>query len=112
MIKQWLITAEAPFCGTETHYIAYSKEDPLEHSEVEDGIIQDLWDNYSYLLNIDDEEFDSEEEKDEAWDQAWEDWRCDCNIYAEEATDEQIQMNAPGGDVNCLEIVYDERNEE
>ena len=111
-MKQWLITAEAPFCGTETHYIAYSEENPLGHSEVEDGIIQDLWDTYSYLLHIDDEEFDSEEERDEAWDQAWEDWRCDCSIYAEEATDEQIQDVAPGGDVNCLEIIYDERNEE
>ena len=111
-MKQWLITAEAPLCGTETHYIAYSEEDPLEHSEIEDEIIQDLWDTYSYLLHIDDEEFDSEEERDEAWDQAWEDWRCDCSIYAEEATDEQIQDVAPGGDVNCLEIIYDERNEE
>lgn len=111
-MKQWLITAEAPVCGTKTCYIAYSKENPLEHSEIEDEIIQDLWDNYSYLLHIDDDEFDSEEEREEAWDQAWEDWRCDCSICAEEATDEEILDNAPGGDVNCLEIIYNEKNEE
>ena len=108
-MKQWLITAEAPICGTETHYIAYSEEDPLEHSEVEDGIIQDLWDNYSYLLHIESEDYDSEEEEQEAYDQAWEDWKCDCEINVEEATQEDLEDVAPGGNIDDIEIVYDER---
>lgn len=112
-MKQWLITANAPFCGTETHYGAYSESNPLEKfPKLEEDIIQELWDDYSYLLHLDDEDYESEEDRDEAYDQAWEDWRCDCNIYAEEATDEDFEMYAPGGDVKCLEIIYDERNEE
>ena len=112
-MKQWLITANAPFCGTETHYRAYSESNPLEKlPELEDDIVQELWYDYSYLLHLDDEDYDSEEDRDAAYDQAQEDWKYDCNIYAEEATDEDFKMYAPGGDVKCLEIIYDERNEE
>jgi len=106
MIKTWLIKASAPICGTDTDYIAYSEKNP-EFSEDWDNIcnfiIEDLWDNYSWCLHLEDEEYDSEEEENEAYDQAYEDWRCDCNIYVEEATEEDLE------DVNAIEIVYDER---
>ena len=112
MIKTWLITASAPICGTDTDYIAYSEKNP-EFSEDWDNIcnfiIEDLWDNYSWCLHLEDEEYDSEEKENEAYDQAYEDWRCDCNIYVEEATEEDLEDVAPGGDINAIEIVYDER---
>ena len=94
-MKIWLITAEAPIAGCEEYYVAYSKENPETLS---------CWD-----LHLDDEEYDSEEERDEAYDQAWEDWKCDCYIYAKESSEEEIIDNAPGGDINALDIVYDER---
>ncbi len=111
-MKKWLIKASAPFCGTDTYYRAYSEQDPLEACpEIWDEIVEELWDNYSYLLHLEDEEFDSDEEYEEAYDQAYENWKEDCSIYAEEATDEDFEMNAPGGDLDALEIKYDERNE-
>lgn len=112
-MKKWLIKASAPVCGTDTYYRAYSEENPLDACpEIYDEIIEELWDNYSYLLHIEDEEYETEEELNEAWDQAYEDWRCDCNIYAEEATDEDFEIHAPGGNLDALEIKYDKRNEE
>ena len=111
-MKTWLITAEAPIASCEEYYVAYSKENPETLSCWEDivmEIIQELWDNYSWNLHLDDEEYDSEEERDEAYDQAWEDWKCDCSIYAKESSEEEIIDNAPGGDINALDIVYDER---
>ena len=111
-MKTWLITAIAPIAGCEEHYIAYSKENPETlpcWNDIVMEIIQELWDNYSWNLHLDDEEYDSEEERDEAYDQAWEDWKCDCSIYTEESSEEEIIDNAPGGDINALDIVYDER---
>jgi len=113
MIKIWLIKASAPICGTDTYYRAYSESNPEELEawrDIEDNIIQELWDNYSYLLHLDDEEYETEEEETEAYDQAWEDWRCDCEVYAEEATEEDLELHAPAGDIENIDIVYDERN--
>lgn len=112
MIKTWLISASAPICGTDTYYRAYSEVNPelLENwNYICDDIIQELWDNYSWGLHLDDEEYDSEEEKDEAYEQALEDWRCDCNINVDEATEEDLKDVAPGGNIDNIEIVYDER---
>ena len=113
MIKTWLIKASGPICGTDTYYLAYSEDNPEyieEWSYIEDKIIQDLWDSYSWCLHLDDEEYDSEEEKTEAYDQAWEDWKCDCEISVEEVeSKEEIEDIAPGGDVDSIEIVYDKR---
>lgn len=113
MIKIWLIKVSAPICGTDTYYRAYSESNPEEleaWKDIEDNIIQELWDNYSYLLHLDDEEYETEEEETEAYDQAWEDWRCDCNIDVDEATEEDLEDVSPGGNIDNIEIVYDERN--
>lgn len=112
MIKTWLITASAPICGTDTYYRAYSEVNPeLSENWIDicADIIQELWDSYSWYLHLEDEEYNSEEEEQEAYDQAWEDWRCDCNIYVDEATEEDLKDVAPGGNIECIEIVYDER---
>lgn len=111
MIKQWLIKASAPVCGTDTVYLAYSESNPLEKYDIEEYIIDDLWDMYNYILHLDDEEYDSEEEEQEAYDEAYEEWREGCQIDAEEATDEEVLDVAPGGDIDAIEIVYDERDE-
>lgn len=111
-MKTWLITATAPIAGCEEHYVAYSEENPETLSHWDDivmEIIQELWDNYSWCLHLDDEEYETEEEETEAYDQAWEDWSCDCEVYAEEASDTAILDIAPGGDVNAVEVIYDGR---
>lgn len=112
MIKPWLISASAPICGTDTYYRAYSETNPElleEWNYICENIIQELWDNYSWGIHIESEDYDSEEEEDEAYEQAWEDWNCDCNINVEEATKEDLEDVAPGGNVDNIEIVYDER---
>lgn len=113
-MKIWLITATAPVAGCEEHYVAYSEENPETLQCWDDivmNIVQELWDSYSWCLHLDDAEYDSEEEETEAYDQAWEDWSCDCSICAEESSEEEVQDNAPGGDINALEVVYDGRED-
>ena len=96
MIKPWLICASAPICGTDTYYVAYSEVNPLEAEEFPyDEIIDDLWNNYSYLLNLEDED-DNE--------QAYEDWACDCNFHSEEL---DLEVDNP----EDYEIIYDERKD-
>jgi len=114
-MKQWLIKASAPICGTYTYYRAYSEVNPeLLNNWYEDvcmNIIQELWDNYSWALHLDDEDYETEEDREEAYDQAWEDWKYDCEINVDEATEEDLQDVAPAGDIENIEIIYDERNE-
>lgn len=112
MIKTWLISTSAPVCGTDTYYVAYSETNPelLEvWSFICEDIFQELWDNYSWTLHLEDDEYDSEEEEQEAYEQAWEDWRYDCDIYVGEATQEDLEEVAPGGNIDDIKIVYDER---
>lgn len=114
MIKTWLISASAPICGTDTYYRAYSEVNPelLDNwNDICNDIIQELWDDYSWGLHLEDEEYETEEEEDEAYEQAWEDWQCDCNISVDEATQEDLEDVAPGGNIDNIEIVYDERKD-
>ena len=112
MIKTWLISTSAPVCGTDTYYVAYSETNPElleEWDNICENIIQELWDSYSWTLHLEDDEYDSEEEEQEVYEQAWEDWKCDCDIYVAEATQEDLENVAPGGSIDDIEIVYDER---
>lgn len=112
MIKTWLITASAPVCGTDTYYVAYSEVNPElldAWNDIWDEIVEDLWNIYSWTLHLEDEEYDSEEEENEVYEQAYEDWKYNCEVYTDEATEEDLEDVAPGGDVNAIEIVYDER---
>jgi hypothetical protein len=104
MIKPWLITGSAPICGTNEYYCAYSEGNPLDADNFPfDEIIEDLWNNYSYLLHLEDEEYESEEEKEEAYDQAREDWNCDCSFTSEEM---DLELDNP----DEYSIIYDERD--
>ncbi len=106
MIKTWLITASAPICGTDTYYLAFCEDNPLDKKDFPyDEITEDLWDNYSMYLNLDDEEYSSEEERDEAYEQAREDWNCDCSFESEELDDpDDLEKYLESSD-----IIYDER---
>lgn len=118
MIKSWLITTSAPFCGTEQYYAAFSSEDPLETEEVQtwfwDEETENLWDMYSFYC---DDEFGEELEnwegdEDEFWEQKVQNWKEDCNISSEEMSLEDLQDYIPGGpksDNDLPEIIYDER---
>ena len=112
MIKTWLITASAPICGTDTYYGAYSEDNPellKNRNYICNQIVEELWDNYSWGLHLEDGEYESEEEEQEVYEQAYEDWKYDCNIVVEEATEEDLEDVAPGGNIDNIEIVYDER---
>ena len=111
MIKSWLIKASAPFAGTEIYYRAYTEGYPLDsHMDLYDEITEELWEKYSYLLHLEDEEYDSNEAREEAYNQALEDWDTDCNITAEEVTDEEMAEYSTDGNVESISIIYDERN--
>jgi hypothetical protein len=98
MAKSWLIKASAPFCGTDTYYCAFSEEDPLNCDDFPyEEIIEELWDDYSYLLHLEDDDYDSEVEYQEAYDQAYEQWHEDCDFDSEEISLEEIQDYLPSG---------------
>ena len=66
-----------------------------------------------WILHLEDEEYESEEEEREAYDQAYEDWECDCSFESEEMSVEDLQDYIPGGPTSeddLPEIIYDERN--
>jgi hypothetical protein len=115
MIESWLITASAPFCGTDTHYCAFSDGNPVDKPEFDEiycRLVSDMWDSYSYLLHLEDEEYESEEELEEIYEQAWADWEEDCSIVAEPMSLKELQGYIPGGplsETDLPEIVYDER---
>lgn len=113
MIKSWLITASAPFCGTEQYYCAFSEGDPLGYSDFPyEEIVNDLWDDYSWMLHLEDEEYESEDEEQEAYDKAYEDWKYDCSIDSEEMSLKDLQDYISGGpksENDLPEIIYDER---
>lgn len=112
MIESWLIKASAPICGTDTYYCAFSDGDPLGSNNFPyNEITDELWDNYHHLLNLDDEEYESQEEEDEAYDQAYENWECDCSFSSDKMSLEEIQEYLPNGASINEYIIYDERNE-
>ena len=115
MIKSWLITTSAPFCGTEQYYRAYSKENPIDIDEVNDWFwnieTMNLWDWYGYKWedNWDDEYEESEiDDYDEFIELKLQEWQEECNIECEECSEEEFKDYAHVGEE--LEIIYDERN--
>ena len=76
--KYWLATAEYPTMMQDatTEYIINSSVNPYKleatHPEILEEIVQDCFDNYSYLDSPDEEDYDSEEEYLDAYD-CWED---------------------------------------
>lgn len=104
-MKSWLIIAMAPFFGTETYYCAYSDTDPLEEDDFPyEEILDYLWDSYSYLLYLDDDDYETEEEELEVYEQAREDWDSECNFYSEEIPLSEMEEYGP------LDVIYDKRN--
>lgn len=105
-MKYWLITVSAPYCGTDTSYIAIAEENP--ENELQGWFygeaIEDLWCNYSRFVE-DDIQADIENgmPEDEAWEKAREEWDYDCGIGIEEISEEEY-LN----DWKDYEVVYSE----
>ena len=117
MIKTWLITTEAPFCGTEQNYAAYAEdEDKLEdwlYANWFDQECQNLYDSYGYKWEDEyEEEFEEVKADYEDYDaflQAkFEEWCQDCSLKIEECDEKDFSMYVPGEEGE-LEIIYDER---
>lgn len=112
MIKSWLITTCAPFCGTEQYYCAFSEDDPTDKLDSwfwnEETI--NLWDSYSFYENYDElyeEDNEGYESYEEYIDEKLEDWRNDCSMDVYEMSEEELKDYGYNG--NLPEIIYDER---
>lgn len=84
-MSAWLVTVSPNVCGCDEHYI--SLEDPEsreEWNEIEEELIDESWNNYSWTLHLDDEEYETEEEEDKAYTEANEEWRMDTDVFWEE----------------------------
>ena len=108
-MKTWLITLEPPICGTEQYYMAISDEDPLLDDNFPfNYYIEETWNDYNYLLHLDDEEYESEEEEKEAYDEAYEEWFSDCQYDSEEMDEEHLKEYGING--GLPDIIYDTTN--
>lgn len=117
-MKTWLIHTQAPYCGTDQYYAAYSEEDPSDwlYENFYDGECDDLYQNYSFRLEEgweDDWNNFSEEEKsaygsyDNYMDEIYREWCEDCIMEVSECSEDELDDYAPE---NCkLDIIYDER---
>lgn len=105
MINTWLITYAAPFCGTDINCLAYCETDPLDREDFPyEELTDELWDNFSYLLHLEDEEFDSEEEYEEIYENARESWNEDCTFESSLLDEDEIK------EYEYCSVVIDERN--
>lgn len=115
MIKSWLITTSAPFCGTEQHYCAFSESPPTEIQELNDWFWEEetihLWDLYSFYNDDQyEEEFNDypEEDWEEFMEQKLQEWKEQCNFSTLEMDIEELKNYTVGGE-DLPEIIYDER---
>lgn len=117
MIKSWLITTSAPFCGTEQYYCAFSELPPTEIPELNDWFWEEetihLWDSYSFYNDSEyEEEFDnysSEEDWEDFIAQKQQEWQEECGFEAREMSIEDLKDYTSSGK-DLPEIIYDERN--
>lgn len=103
MIKAWIIELSAgPQCPN--RYGAYSEGDPLEKLD-EDTIVnleEELWDSYDWTAtDWNNEDMEDPDDEDE-YEQIYMDFKENINWSAEEDT---------YGEIDDLEIIYDERDE-
>lgn len=103
MIKAWIIELNAgPQCPH--RYGAYSEGDPLEKLD-EDTIFnleEELWDSYGWTAtDWNNEDMEDPDDEDE-YEQIYMDFKENINWSAEEDT---------YGEIDDLEIIYDERDE-
>lgn len=113
-MKTWLIVAYCPY-ASET-YMAYADENPEEELE-EDGtfgsLLEDLWEGYNYIEfdNLENDLEDDEEISDEEYNEIYENWMANSRVDVKEATLDEITEHAPDGNLDYVEIIYDERKQ-
>ena len=87
----WLVTVSPPIVGCDEHYLC--REDPNEIEDLYDNIelqlIEESWDQYSWTLHLEDDDYESEEEYEEACNEAYENWVEDTEIMWEEYESEE-----------------------
>ena len=105
-MKYWLITVSAPYCGTDTNYIAIAEENPEDDLQewFYGEAVEDLWFDYSRFVedNVR-EDIENGMSVDDAWAEAREEWEYDCDMKIEEISEEEY-LN----DWKDYEVVYSE----
>lgn len=97
----WLITVSPPIVGCDEHYICRKNPEEYEgwYDNVERGLIEDSWLNYSWTLHLDEDDYESEEDYQEALDNAYDDWVSDTEVTWEEYDSEEDLINEYGEDL-------------
>lgn len=87
----WLVTVSPPVVGCDEHYLCRENPDEIEnwYDNFERQLIEESWDNYSWTLHLDDDDYESEEDYEEAYDSAYEDWVQDTGVTWEEFESEE-----------------------
>lgn len=83
----WLVTVSPPVVGCDEHYLCRKNPDEIENFERQ--LIEESWDQYSYTLHLEDDDYESEEEYEEICNEAYENWIEDTEVTWEEYESEE-----------------------
>ena len=87
----WLVTVSPPVVGCDEHYLCRENPDEIEdwYANFELQLIEESWDQYSWTLHLEDDEYESEDEYEEACNEAYENWIEDTEVTWEEYESEE-----------------------
>ena len=87
----WLVTVSPPVVGCDEHYLCRENPDEIEdwYANFELQLIEESWDQYSWTLHLEDDEYESEDEYEEACNEAYENWVEDTEVTWEEYESEE-----------------------
>ena len=87
----WLVTVSPPIVGCDEHYLCRENPDEIEdwYANFERQLIEESWDQYSWTLHLEDDEYESEDEYEEACNEAYENWIEDTEVTWEEYESEE-----------------------
>lgn len=83
----WLVTVSPPVVGCDEYYLCRKNPDEIENFERQ--LIEESWDQYSYTLHLEDDDYESEEEYEEICNEAYENWIEDTEVTLEEYESEE-----------------------
>lgn len=87
----WLVTVSPPVVGCDEHYLYRENPDEIEnlYDDFERQLIENSWDQYSWTLHLEDDDYESEDEYEEACNEAYENWVEDTEVTWEEYESEE-----------------------
>ena len=87
----WLVTVSPPVAGCDEHYLCRKNPNEIEnlYDDFQRQLIEESWQDYSWTLHLEDDDYESEDEYEEACNEAYENWIEDTELTWEEYESEE-----------------------